>query len=127
MKHLVRAALACAVALTVSPALAAPSIAVEDVVAMCRAGFAPTGGQAPSMAQKRLCAAYLDAVVATTVQFAALAQESGTKPPFCVPPEADYETLSAAFLTFADANPQHARLAGAALVVAAFADRYPCR
>ncbi len=76
------------------------------------------------------CIAIIDGVIGTVAQLAAIAAPpsgGSARGAFCVPPEADYPTLSQRFLDFARANPQHRDRAAATMLVAAFAANYPCR
>lgn len=127
-----RLAVGCVVLLAAGgPAPAAPSISVGDAIEFCEAGFPPPGGASASLARRMTCIAYIDGVIATVAQLAAIATPAGSTSPargaFCVPGDTGYEMLSERFVTFARANPQHRERAAATMFVAAFANSYPCR
>jgi hypothetical protein len=112
-----------------SQTLAVPTVSVQDVIELCEAGFG-RNGQAPSLARRGTCIAYLDAVIATIAQVGSIAA-SQTKTPrtllFCLPKDVSYEELARVYITFGRTNERHAKLAAASLVIAAFSDKYPCR
>jgi hypothetical protein len=113
---------------------AVPTIAVEDAVEICQSGLQPQPGQSTqTIAQKRgMCVALIDGVVGTVAQIAALAASNAgadkekVKAVFCLPAEVDYPTLAQTFIDFAKVNEQYNRRAAAAMVIAAYAARYPC-
>jgi len=126
-------ALAAALALA-APAGAQPSIAVEDAVLFCEGGLRPEAGasERATREQRGFCIALIDGVVGTVAQIAALASGNargdGTpiRAVFCLPTGTGYPQLAETFVAFARANPQHQRRVAAAIMVAAFAARYPC-
>lgn len=127
-----RLATACLILLAAGePAHAVPSISVGDAVEFCEAGFPPPDGASASLARRMTCIAYIDGVIATVAQLAAIATPAGgattARGAFCVPGDTSYEVLSERFVTFARANPQHRDRAAATMFVAAFASSYPCR
>lgn len=127
-----RLATACLALLALGgSAHAAPSISVGDAIEFCEAGFPPPGGASASLSRRMACIAYIDGVIATVAQLAAIATPAGGAAPargaFCVPGDIGYEVLSEKFVTFARANPQHRDRAAATMFVAAFANSYPCR
>jgi hypothetical protein len=134
MRNLLAAAmLSAAICATGWPSPAAPSISVEDALKMCEAGFLPPHDQAASASCRNACVAYIDGVVATVAQIAAMADVAksarhgpGRRIVFCIPGDEPYERLSKVFIRFARANPQHKERAAAAIFVAAFAAAYPC-
>ena len=116
---------------TARPAASVPSISVAEAVKICEAGLTPPSGQAASASRRSACVAYIDGVVGTVAQIAALAaisQPTGQdrRALFCIPGDEPYERLSDVFVRFARANPQHNDRAAAAIFVAAFAASYPC-
>lgn len=121
----------CAVLAGSGVAMAAPSISVTDAVTICEGGFPPPGGSSPSAARRNTCVAYIDGVIATVLQIAAMAQVPAGAPParaiFCIPPAETYENLSAAFIRYARANPKLGDRAAASIFIAAFAAGYPCK
>ena len=101
---------ALCIAIVATPCVAVPTISVQEVIELCETGFG-LRDQAPSLARKGTCIAYLDAGQLL----------------FCLPQSVGYEELSRVFIAFARKNEQHVKLAGAPLVIAAFADTYPCK
>jgi hypothetical protein len=117
--------------LTTGSAATAPSISVAEAIDFCEAGFAPPEGRSASSARRHACLAYIDGVIGTVAQIAAMAKASA--PPsrsgaglFCIPADEPYERLSNVFTRFARSNPQFNDRAAAAIFVAAFAAAYPC-
>ena len=112
------------------PARAVPSVSVGEAVGMCEAGFPPAGGVSASLARRTACIAYIDGVVGTVEQIAAMANvgaASRGQAVFCVPGNEPYQSLSDVFVRFAKANPQHRGRAAASIFGAAFAAAYPCK
>jgi hypothetical protein len=75
---------------TARPAASVPSISVAEAVNICEAGFAPPYGKAASAARRSACLAYIDGVLGTVAQIAALAavgQPTGQdrRELFCIP------------------------------------------
>jgi len=121
-------------------ARAVPSVSVQELVNLCEAGFPPPGGNSASLARRQACTAYLDAVVGTVIQLAALAGDAGQQQPanlppntaarravFCISENEPMARLAEVFLAFAKANPRYADRVAASLAVSAFAAAYPCR
>jgi hypothetical protein len=120
---------ALCIAIVATPCVAVPTISVQEVIELCETGFG-LRDQAPSMVRKGTCIAYLDAVVATIAQVGSIASSQTRSPRkllFCLPQSVGYDELSRVFIAFARKNEQHMKLAGASLVIAAFADKYPCK
>ena len=120
----------------VSPGAAGvPSVAVEDAVRFCETGLRPVTGQSERQTreQRLNCIVLIDSVVGTVAQLAVLASGNEAVPGrpiravFCLPSGVDYPELAETFVAFAQANPDYKRRVAAAIVVAAFAARYPCR
>jgi hypothetical protein len=119
------------VLLTARPGAAVPSISVAEAISICEAGFAPPNGQAASASRRSACVAYIDGVVGTIAQIAAMAEITKSSAQssaalFCIPSDEPYARLSDVFIRFARANPRYRNLAAAAIFVAAFAAAYPC-
>ena len=113
--------------LSAAAAHAAPAISANNVSAFCAAGFAINTTNMASSSRKMACIAYLDAVIATTAQIEALANSRDKRSIFCLPKSAGYDQLAKQFVNFLRKNKDYGDRAGAALVIAAFADKYPCK
>ena len=106
---------------------AAPAISANNVSEICEAGFAINTTNVASSSRKMACISYLDAVIATAAQIEALANSREKRSLFCLPKSASYDQLAAHFVGFLQKNKGYGNRAGAALVIAAFADKYPCK
>ena len=106
---------------------AAPVISTIDVVQLCQAGFAVGTDNAQSASRKATCVAYIDAVIATVLQIGSLVTQGERSTLFCLPDPVSYDELVRQFIGFARKNSASDNRAAASIVIAAYAERYPCK